>query len=65
MEPGTWRALFTMFMFLAFIGIFLWAYSSRRKNDFDEAANLPLEDDELVNAGINAEAKIPQGAPKQ
>ncbi len=65
MEPGIWRAFFTLFMFLAFIGIFLWAYSSRRKNDFEEAASLPLEDDELVNAGINAEAKIPQGAPKQ
>ena len=65
MDAGTWRSLFTLFMFLAFIGIILWAYSSRRKKDFDEAASLPLEDEELINAGINAESKIPQGAPKQ
>ena len=65
MDGGDWRALFTLFMFLAFIGIVLWAWSSRRTRDFDEAANLPLEDDELINAGINAEAKVPQGAPKQ
>ena len=65
MDAGTWRSLFTLFMFLAFIGIILWAYSSRRKEDFDEAASLPLEDEELINAGINAESKIPQGAPKQ
>lgn len=65
MEAGAWRGIFTLFMFLAFVGIFLWAYSSRRKQEFDEAASLPLEEDELINAGINAESKIPQGAPKQ
>ena len=69
MEAGTLRGLFTLFMFIAFIGIFFWAYSARRKNDFNEAANLPLEEDESVNTGINAEAKIPRdiqhGAPKQ
>ena len=32
-------------MFIAFIGIFLWAYSSKRKADFDEAANLPFADE--------------------
>ena len=69
MEPGVLRGLFTLFMFLAFIGICLWAWSSRRKNDFEVAAGLPLEDDELINVGMNAEAKIPpesqQGAPNQ
>ena len=49
MEPGTWRGLFTLFMFLAFLGTFLWAWSSRRKHDFDSAANLPLEQDEFVS----------------
>jgi cbb3-type cytochrome oxidase subunit 3 len=60
MDAGTWRGIFTLFMVVAFTGIFLWAYSSRRKNDFDEAANLPLEDDEAIGAGIHSEAKIPQ-----
>lgn len=49
MESGTWRGLFTLFMFLAFLGTFLWAWSSRRKNDFDSAANLPLEQDEFIS----------------
>lgn len=49
MEPGIWRGLFTLFMFLAFLGTFLWAWSSRRKNDFDSAANLPLEQDEFIS----------------
>ena len=62
MEAGEWRGLFTLFMFLSFVGIFLWAYSSRRKKDFDEAANLPLQDDEITGSGVKAESKIPQGA---
>jgi len=61
MEPGTWRGLFTAFMFLAFIGIFLWAWSSRRKKDFDQAANLPLEHDEFISVGGMPAGKVPQG----
>ena len=47
-DPGLWRGLFTLFMFVAFIAIFVWAYSSRRKTEFDELANLPLEHDKFV-----------------
>jgi len=61
MEPGTWRALFTLFMFLAFIGVFLWAWSSRRKSDFVEAAHLPLEHDEFVTVDGTPTGKVPQG----
>lgn len=61
MEPGTWRALFTAFMFLAFIGIIFWAWSSRRKKDFDEAANLPLEHDKFVSVDGIPTGKVPQG----
>lgn len=61
MEPGTWRALFTAFMFVAFIGVVLWAYSSRRKNDFTEAASLPLEHDEFVSVDGIPTGKVPQG----
>jgi cytochrome c oxidase cbb3-type subunit 4 len=32
-------------VFIAFIGLVLWAYSSRRKENFDEAANLPFADE--------------------
>ncbi len=45
MEIGTLRGLGTILVFVAFIGIVLWAYSNKRKNSFDEAANLPFADE--------------------
>ncbi|WP_083024281.1 cbb3-type cytochrome oxidase subunit 3 [Vreelandella lionensis] len=46
MDTGTFRGLITLILIFAFIGIFFWAYSKRRKPDFDEAANLPFADEE-------------------
>lgn len=45
MEIGTLRGLGTILVCVAFIGIVLWAYSSKRKQSFDEAANLPFADE--------------------
>ena len=45
MDAGLLRGLYTLFMFLAFAGIVWWAWSAKRKDDFDAAAGLPLEDD--------------------
>jgi cytochrome c oxidase cbb3-type subunit 4 len=53
MEAGFLRGLYTLFMFIAFIGIVWWAWSSRRKGDFEEAANLPLENDDLAANGAD------------
>ena len=41
MDIQTVRGLGTILVFVAFIGVVLWAYSSKRKGSFDEA-NLPL-----------------------
>jgi cytochrome c oxidase cbb3-type subunit 4 len=57
MDAGIWRALFTLLMFVAFIGVCVWAWSSRRKGDFEEAANLPLEDDSALNAPRDSASK--------
>ena len=46
MDIGTLRGLGTVLVFVAFVGVVLRAYSSKRKNSFDEAANLPFADDE-------------------
>ena len=46
MDMTFFRSLITVLLFVAFVGIFLWAWSSRRKRDFEEAANLPFADDE-------------------
>jgi len=40
------RSIVTVMSFLAFLGIVWWAYSAPRKAAFDEAARLPLDDDD-------------------
>lgn len=46
MDMGTFRGITTLMIMIAFIGVVIWAYSKRRKKDFDEAANLPFADEE-------------------
>ncbi len=45
MDINLLRGILTAIIFVAFIGIWAWAWSSRRKKDFDESAALPLEED--------------------
>lgn len=45
MDIGTFRGVMTALLMAAFIGLVIWAYSRRRKADFEEAAALPLEED--------------------
>jgi cytochrome c oxidase cbb3-type subunit 4 len=46
MDMNTIRGLITAVLILVFLGIVAWAWSARRKSDFDAAARLPLEEDE-------------------
>lgn len=39
------RSLATVVSFLMFIGIIAWAYSRGKAADFEQAANLPFEQD--------------------
>jgi cytochrome c oxidase cbb3-type subunit 4 len=43
------RGILTAVIFFAFIGIWVWAWSSRRSSDFEESAALPLEEDTYIN----------------
>jgi cytochrome c oxidase cbb3-type subunit 4 len=54
MNIGTVRGLITLALMLAFLGLVIWAYSKRRKTDFDEAARLPLEEDLPRNKGAGS-----------
>jgi cytochrome c oxidase cbb3-type subunit 4 len=54
MDIGTARGLITLALMLAFLGLVIWAYSKRRKADFDEMAQLPLEDDLPPNKGAGS-----------
>ena len=49
MDINTLRGILTAVLMVAFIGMVFWAYSRKRKADFDEAARLPLEDDNALN----------------
>lgn len=42
---------FTVVLLVIFIGIVIWAYSRRRKKDFDEAARLPFSGDGVKPEG--------------
>ena len=44
MDINTVRGLCTLAAFVAFVAIFLWAYSSKRKSEFHQAAHIPLMD---------------------
>ncbi|AYV13784.1 MULTISPECIES: CcoQ/FixQ family Cbb3-type cytochrome c oxidase assembly chaperone [Shewanella] len=46
MDYGTMQGIITLVLILVFVGIFAWAYSSRRQKQFDEAANLVFSDEE-------------------
>ena len=45
MDINDLRSIFTVVAFATFIAIVWWAYSDRRKEAFDQAARLPLEDE--------------------
>jgi cytochrome c oxidase cbb3-type subunit 4 len=48
------HSVWTVIVFLFFIGVVAWAYDRRRKPAFDAAARIPLDDD---NDELNSEEK--------
>jgi cytochrome c oxidase cbb3-type subunit 4 len=42
MDIDDLRVVMTVLSFVVFLGIVAWAYSRKRKRDFDEAARLPF-----------------------
>ncbi len=44
LDPDVLSSVVTIVWFLAFIALCVWAWSARRRKDFDAAAQLPLED---------------------
>lgn len=39
------RGLLTIVLMVLFVAVCIWAYSSKRKRDFEQAARLPLEEE--------------------
>jgi cytochrome c oxidase cbb3-type subunit 4 len=50
MDINTLRAGITVVALITFLGIVAWAWSSRRRADFDAAARLPLDEDDSAIA---------------
>ncbi|MEZ5673652.1 MAG: cbb3-type cytochrome c oxidase subunit 3 [Thiotrichaceae bacterium] len=42
------QSVWTVVVMVLFLGIAWWAYSSSNKATFDEAARIPLEDDDSI-----------------
>jgi cytochrome c oxidase cbb3-type subunit 4 len=49
------RGAVLLAMIIGFLGIWAWAWSSKRKPDFDRAAQLPLEEDAVRARGRDKE----------
>jgi cytochrome c oxidase cbb3-type subunit IV len=45
LDINTLRSVTTVVSLVLFIGIMAWAWSKRRSADFEEAANLPFDQD--------------------
>ena len=47
MDSGVISGVVTAVLIVIFIGGWIWAWSAKRKPDFDAAARLPLDDEAL------------------
>ena len=45
MDLNTLRILATVTSFIVFVGILIWVWKNRKTKDFEEAANLPFNED--------------------
>lgn len=54
MEPAMIHAYWTVLLLIVFVGIVCWAYSSKRRKRFEEAARMPLEEDETTSSQENS-----------
>lgn len=45
MDQGIIGSVFTVFVFVIFVGVVFWTFSGKNKAKFDEAANLVFDDE--------------------
>lgn len=53
MDMGTVRGLITGTLLVLFIGLVAWTWSRKRKHEYDEAAKMPLDDDDKPMTDTN------------
>lgn len=57
MDINDLRGVATLLVMIAFISVCVWAYSPKRKKQFDEAAQLPFSDEDEMNGSFDQENK--------
>jgi cytochrome c oxidase cbb3-type subunit IV len=57
MDAIEFHSYWTLALFVLFIAIVIWAWSSKRKTGFDALAHLPLEEDKFVDKTTKSEEK--------
>lgn len=55
MDIILFHSIWTVALLVLFIGIWAWAWSGKRRDAFDAAAHLPLEDDDLTQSAGRGE----------
>ena len=48
--PSLLASISTVLVLVTFVVIVIWAWSGNRAEDFEEAANLPFDDDQLPSS---------------
>lgn len=51
-DINTLRGISTVFVMIGFIGVCFWAYSSKRREEFARAEQLPFADDMNVGESV-------------
>ena len=49
MDSSLLQSVWTVVALVIFVGIVIWAWSSRRKKDFDKAARMALDDEKTLS----------------
>ncbi len=62
MTSVTLHAVETVLSFAVFVGILLWAYSSRRKAAFDQLAMLPFDDEARPESSESSTPSLTQSS---
>lgn len=55
MDIILFHSIWTVALLVLFIGIWAWAWSGKRRDAFDAAAHLPLDDDDLTQSARSGE----------
>jgi cytochrome c oxidase cbb3-type subunit IV len=57
------RAILMIALLIGFLGIWAWAWSSKRKPAFRDASMLPLEDDQAITPADGGQQREPGSSP--